>query len=194
MASNRLKIKSLPPDFNVEERVVRAKENFRVHGYNCCQSVLLAYSDVLGLDEDTAATLTSGLGGGMGRLREVCGSVTAMFLITGYIHPAADPSIKTDRTANYSLVQEAASKFRELNGSIVCKELLGLVPKSAVGKNGIGMPSPQSAELPAESPEPSDRTPEYYKKRPCEELIGISAGIIGNMIVEAVRTGTEAVH
>lgn len=194
MASNRLKIKSLPPDFNVEERVVRAKENFRVHGYNCCQSVLLAYSDVLGLDEDTAATLTSGLGGGMGRLREVCGSVTAMFLITGYIHPAADPSIKTDRTANYSLVQEAASKFRELNGSIVCKELLGLVPKSTVGKNGIGMPSPQSAELPAESPEPSDRTPEYYKKRPCEELIGISAGIIGNMIVEAVRTGTEAVH
>lgn len=194
MASNRLKIKSLPPDFNVEERVVRAKENFRVHGYNCCQSVLLAYSDVLGLDEDTAATLTSGLGGGMGRLREVCGSVTAMFLITGYIHPAADPTVKTDRTANYSLVQEAASKFRELNGSIVCKELLGLVPKSTVGKNGIGMPSPQSAELPAESPEPSDRTPEYYKKRPCEELIGISAGIIGNMIVEAVRTGTEAVH
>jgi len=194
MASNRLKIKSLPPDFNVEERVVRAKENFRVHGYNCCQSVLLAYSDVLGLDEDTAATLTSGLGGGMGRLREVCGSVTAMFLITGYIHPAADPTIKTDRTANYSLVQEAASKFRELNGSIVCKELLGLVPKSTVGKNGIGMPSPQSAELPAESPEPSDRTPEYYKKRPCEELIGISAGIIGNMIVEAVRTGTEEVH
>lgn len=194
MALNRLKIKSLPPDFNVEERVVRAKENFRVHGYNCCQSVLLAYSDVLGLDEDTAATLTSGLGGGMGRLREVCGSVTAMFLITGYIHPAADPTIKTDRTANYSLVQEAASKFRELNGSIVCKELLGLVPKSTVGKNGIGMPSPQSAELPAESPEPSDRTPEYYKKRPCEELIGISAGIIGNMIVEAVRTGTEEVH
>lgn len=194
MALNRLKIKSLPPDFNVEERVVRAKENFRVHGYNCCQSVLLAYSDVLGLDEDTAATLTSGLGGGMGRLREVCGSVTAMFLITGYIHPAADPTVKTDRTANYSLVQEAASKFREFNGSIVCKELLGLVPKSTVGKNGIGMPSPQSAELPAESPEPSDRTPEYYKKRPCEELIGISAGIIGNMIVEAVRTGTEAVH
>lgn len=194
MALNRLKIKSLPPDFNVEERVVRAKENFRVHGYNCCQSVLLAYSDVLGLDEDTAATLTSGLGGGMGRLREVCGSVTAMFLITGYIHPAADPTVKTDRTANYSLVQEAASKFRELNGSIVCKELLGLVPKSTVGKNGIGMPSPQSAELPAESPEPSDRTPEYYKKRPCEELIGISAGIIGNMIVEAVRTGTEEVH
>ena len=116
MALNRLKIKSLPPDFNVEERVVRAKENFRVHGYNCCQSVLLAYSDVLGLDEDTAATLTSGLGGGMGRLREVCGSVTAMFLITGYIHPAADPTVKTDRTANYSLVQEAASKFRELNG------------------------------------------------------------------------------
>lgn len=184
MASNNLKIKALPEGFNVEERVLAAKENFRVHGYNCCQAVLLAYNDVLGLDEDTAATLASGLGGGMGRLREVCGSVTAMFIIAGFIHPAADPSVKTDRTANYALVQQAAARFRELNGSIVCKELLGLVPKSAVGKNGIGIPAAQAEELPAESPEPSDRTPEYYRKRPCEELIGISARIIGNMILE----------
>ena len=187
MASNNLKIKSLPDDFDIEDRVVAAKENFRVRGFNCCQSVLLAYNDILGLDEDTAATLASGLGGGMGRLREVCGSVTAMFMITGYIHPAADPSVKSDRTANYALVQEAAAKFRELNGSIVCKELLGLVPKSTVGKNGIGMPSGQTQELPAESPEPSDRTPEYYRKRPCEELIGISARIIGNMILENIK-------
>ena len=189
MATNKLKINSLPADFNVEERVLRAKENFRARGYNCCQAILLAYNDLLGLDDDTAATLASGLGGGMGRLREVCGSVTAMFMIAGYIHPAADPSIKSDRTANYALIQQAAARFREINGSIICKELLGLVPKSTVGKNGIGMPAPQSAELPAESPEPSDRTPEYYKKRPCEELIGISAGIIGNMMLEACGKG-----
>ena len=184
MASNILKIKSLPPDFSIEERENRAKENFRIHGYNCCQSVLLAYSDILGIDEDTAATITSGLGGGMGRLREVCGSVSAMFIIAGFIHPAADPSVKSDRTANYALVQEAAARFRGLNGSIICKELLGLVPKSTVGKNGIGIPAVRTKELPAESPEPSDRTPEYYKKRPCEELIGISARIIGSMIKE----------
>ena len=184
MTSNRLKIKSLPADFNVEERVALARENFRSRGYNCCQAVLLAYSDVLGLDEDTVATIASGLGGGMGRLREVCGSVTAMFMITGFIHPAADPTIKSDRTANYALVQEAAAKFREINGSIICKELLGIVPKSPVGKNGIALPAYQPSALPAESPEPSDRTPEYYQKRPCEELIGISARIMGNMILE----------
>lgn len=187
MASNNLKISSLPENFDIGERVRAAKENFRIKGYNCCQSVLLAYTDVLGIDPDIAATLTSGFGGGMGRLREVCGSVSAMFMIAGFIHPAADPSIKSDRTANYALVQEAASKFREINGSIVCKELLGLVPRSTVGKNGIGIPAPQAAELPAESPEPSDRTPEYYKKRPCEELIGISARIIGEMLLRSCR-------
>lgn len=182
MTNGNLKINSLPENFDIEERVRMARENFRIHGYNCCQSVLLAYTDIIGLDEETAATITSGFGGGMGRLREVCGSVSAMFMITGFIHPAADPSVKSDRTANYALVQQAASEFRELNGSIVCKELLGLVPKSTVGKNGISVPAPQAAALPQESPEPSDRTPEYYKKRPCEELIGISARIIGNMI------------
>ena len=168
MTSNRLKIKSLPADFNVEERVAMARENFRSRGYNCCQAVLLAYSDVLGLDEDTVATLASGLGGGMGRLREVCGSVTAMFMITGFIHPAADPTIKSDRTANYALVQEVAGEFREKNGSIVCKELLG-----------------KPAALKQESPEPSDRTPEYYRKRPCEDLIACSARIIGEKLKAA---------
>lgn len=196
MATNNLKINSLPPDFDINERVFRARENFRLKGYNCCQSVLLAYTDVLGIDEDTAATVTSGFGGGMGRLREVCGSVSAMSMIAGFIHPAADPLIKTDRTANYALVQEAASEFRQINGSIICKELLGLVPKSTVDKNGIGIPAPSSAGLPAESPEPSDRTPEYYRKRPCEELIGISARIIGEIMLrnipkaDAAETGT----
>lgn len=191
MDPNRFKIKSLPDDFDVEERAARARENFRTKGYNCCQAVLLAYSDIIGMGEDMAATISSGLGGGMGRLREVCGSVSAMFIITGFIHPAADPSVKSDRTANYALVQEAAAQFRAVNGSIVCKELLGLVPKSTVGKNGIGIPAATAAELPAESPEPSDRTPEYYRKRPCEELIGISARIIGEMIRKAYVTGPQ---
>jgi hypothetical protein len=88
-------------------------------------------------------------------------------MLAGMIRPASDPSIKDWRTANYALVQKMAGDFKALNGSIVCKELLGLVPM------GSGSPAPK------ESPEPSDRTPEYYKKRPCEELVGIAARIVG---------------
>ena len=115
--------------------------------------------------------MSSGFGGGMGRMREVCGSVSGMVMLAGLISPATDPSIKVDRTRNYALVQEVAGEFRNINGSIICRELLGLVP---MGESGN--PAPQ------ESPEPSDRTTEYYKKRPCEELVGISARIIGEKI------------
>ena len=158
---------------NIEERVEKARRLFKEGGYNCCQAVVLAYNDVFGLDDQTAAALSSGFGGGMGRMREVCGSVSGMVMLAGLIAPAADPSAKDGRTRNYSLVQEAAGEFKEINGSIVCKELLGLVP--------MGSSSP----APKESPEPSDRTPEYYRKRPCEELVGISARIIGEKILKS---------
>ena len=154
-------------DFNIEERVEKAKRLFKEGGYNCCQAVVLAYNDVFGLDDQTAAALSSGFGGGMGRMREVCGAVSGMVMLAGMIRPASDPSIKDWRTANYALVQKMAGDFKALNGSIVCKELLGLV------QMGSGSPAPK------ESPEPSDRTPEYYKKRPCEELVGIAARIVG---------------
>ena len=104
-------------------------------------------------------------------MREVCGSVSGMVMLAGLIKPANDPSVKEWRTANYALVQEMAEDFKATNGSIICKELLGLVPM------GSGSPAPK------ESPEPSDRTPEYYKKRPCEELVGISARIVGEKIL-----------
>lgn len=156
---------------NIEERVSKAKRLFKEEGYNCCQAVVLAYNDIFGIDDETAAALSSGFGGGMGRMREVCGSVSGMVMLAGLITPATDPSIKVDRTRNYALVQEVAEEFKTLNGSIICKELLGLVP--------MGSNSPVAKESPA----PSDRTPEYYKKRPCEELVGISARIIGEKIL-----------
>ena len=139
-------------EFDIEERVAKAKRLF-------------------GLDDGLAASLASGFGGGMGRLREVCGSVSGMVFISGLISPAADPTVKSARTANYALVQEMAGRFKEINGSIVCKELLELVPA------GSQMPGP------SESPEPSDRTADYYKKRPCEELVGISARIVGEKLL-----------
>ncbi len=152
-------------EFDIEERVAKARRLFKEEGYNCCQAVVLAYNDLFDIDDTTAAAMSSGFGGGMGRMREVCGSVSGMVMLAGLIAPAADPSIKVDRTKNYTLVQEMAGEFRAMNGSIVCKELLGLSPK-----NGM------------ESPEPSERTPDYYKKRPCEELVGISARIVGEKI------------
>ena len=161
---------------NIEERVAKARRLFKEEGYNCCQAVVLAYNDVFGIDDDTAAALSSGFGGGMGRMREVCGSVSGMVMLAGLMAPAADPSVKVDRTRNYALVQEMADEFRAMNGSIVCKELLGLVPM------GSG-----AAAVAKESPEPSDRTPEYYKKRPCEELVGIATRIVGKRISDGVQ-------
>lgn len=157
-------------EFNIEERVEKAKHLFKEGGYNCCQAVVLAYSDLFGLENETAAAISSGFGGGMGRMREVCGAVSGMVMLAGLMKPASDPSIKDWRTANYALVQEMAGEFKAMNGSIVCKELLGLVPM------GSGSPAPK------ESPVPSDRTPEYYKKRPCEEMVGIAARIVGEKI------------
>ena len=166
-------------EFNIEERVEKAKRLFKEGGYNCCQAVVLAYNDVFGISDEVAAAMSSGFGGGMGRMREVCGSVSGMVMLAGLIRPASDPSVKEWRTANYALVQEMAGEFREMNGSIVCKELLGLVP--------IGSCCP----APKESPEPSDRTPEYYKKRPCEELVGISARIVGEKILRFAQDDRE---
>ena len=162
---------------NIEERVEKAKRLFKEEGFNCCQAVVLAYNDVFGISDDMAAALSSGFGGGMGRMREVCGSVSGMVLLAGLLKPATDPTDKVARTANYALVQEVAAEFKAMNGSIVCRELLGLSPMSTVAANSSdihGIP---------ESPVPSDRTAEYYKKRPCEDLVGISARIIGEKIL-----------
>lgn len=154
--------------FDLEERVAKARRLFKEEGYNCCQAVVLAYNDLFDIDDKTAASLSSGFGGGMGRMREVCGSVSGMVMLAGLMSPADDPSDKTGRTRNYALVQEVAGEFRNINGSIVCRELLGLAPAGSK----------------TESPEPSDRTAEYYRKRPCEELVGISARIIGQKLLD----------
>ena len=145
-----------------EEREKKAQDFFNA-GYNCCQSVAMTFADVLGLPEDEVARLTSGFGGGMGRLREVCGTVSAMTMVAGAMIPANDVNDKAAKTSNYALVQDMANEFKEMNGSIICRELLGL-------------------SKPEGTPVPSDRTPEYYKKRPCGELCAIAAGIIARKL------------
>lgn len=151
---------------NVEERELRAMKLFR-DGYNCCQSVVLAFSDVVsertGLSEEQIIAVTSGFGGGFARLREVCGSVSGMTFMAGVISPAPAAD-QPKRAANYALVQELAAQFRELNGSIVCRELLGL----------------RTAQV--DPPTPSVRTPDFYKVRPCERLIGSAARLVARKL------------
>ena len=146
----------------VQERELKARDLFKA-GYNCCQAVAMTYADVIGLSEDEIARLTSGFGGGMGRMREVCGTVSAMTMVAGAMIPANDVSDKAAKTANYALVQAMADEFKQMNGSIICRELLGL-------------------SKPEGTPVPSDRTPEYYKKRPCGELCALAAGIVARKL------------
>ncbi len=150
-----------------EERVARAKANFR-KGYGCCQAVALAYADVLEMSAEDIAKVSAGFGGGFARMREVCGCVSAMTMVAGAISPSVNPGVQSERKANYTLVQELASEYKAINGSIICREIL----------TGAGC-APAS---PSEGPEPSVRTPEFYKKRPCEELCGIAAGLLADKL------------
>ena len=149
-------------ELNIEERVEKAKRLFKEGGYNCCQAVVLTYNDILGLDDNTAAAISSGFGGGMGRMREVCGTVSGMAMVAGAIAPSNDPKNLEERKTNYALVQAFAESFRRENGDIVCRRLLGLEP--IVERNETAMPS--------------ERTAEYYKKRPCVEYVACAARIV----------------
>ena len=119
----------LPESFDPAERGERARAYFQ-DGYNCCQSVLLAFADIFesqGLaGDELLKSLGAGFGGGFGRMREVCGTFSACTMISGFIRPAVTPGMD-ERKANYALVQELAETFKERNGgSIICGELLGL--------------------------------------------------------------------
>ena len=147
---------------NPQERAEQAREYF-TSGYNCAQSVFLAYQDITGIDEVLAATISAPFGGGMGRLREVCGAVSGMTMVAGFIAPNSQPNDNENKKNCYATVQALAEEFRAENGSIVCRELLGLA-------------------LQKDDPTPSPRTGEYYKRRPCAEYVAIAARIVGEKI------------
>ena len=136
-----------------------------VEGYNCAQAVVIAFEDLHGVDRETVAKLSSSFGGGMGRLREVCGSVSGMFMVAGLLYGYDDPKAKEEKTEHYTRIQKLAADFAEENGSIVCRDLLGLSEKK-------------------QDPTPEARTTEYYKKRPCKELVGMATEIMENYIKE----------
>ena len=142
----------------------RAKELF-LQGYNCAQAVFIAFSDLTGYDVDDAARISSSFGGGMGRLREVCGAVSGAFMVAGCLYGYADETDKDAKTAHYALIQNIAARFIEKNGTIICRDLVG-------------------AEANDKSAVPTDRTPDFYKRRPCVELVEIAAEIMDEIIEE----------
>ena len=139
--------------------------NYFKEGFNCSQSVVLAYSDMLDADESFLLKLSSSFGGGLGRLREVCGAVSGMAIVTGILYGYDDSSSKEDKADHYKRIQELAHEFEKRNGSIVCRELLGLNVKH-------------------DEPTPEARTAEYYKKRPCPIILGNAAKIVAEIIAE----------
>lgn len=136
----------------------KAVENFKL-GYNCAQSVFLAFAEDLGFDSDTALKLSSSFGGGMGRLREVCGTVSSMFAIAGLKEGYTSPNDDEKKALHYERIQNLANIFKEKYGTIICRELLEL---------------PEGSD----SPVPSKRTEEYYQTRPCEAFVRHAAEII----------------
>ena len=128
-----------------------------VNGHNCAQAVAVAFCDVTGMEPSLAAKMASSFGGGMGRMREVCGAVSGMLLVAGLLYGYDDPGTKdANKKAHYQLVQELAGKFREEIGSIVCREILKNPP----------------------------RTAEFYKTRPCARMVYTAAKILDDYIAE----------
>ena len=130
-------------------------------GYNCAQAVTIAFADVTGLTEEFSATMASSFGGGMGRMREVCGAVSGMLLVAGILYGYKGNEGDEVKKAHYARVQELAGKFRDQVGSIVCREIL---------KN------------PPSDPAPTPRTEEYYAQRPCVRMVYLAASILDDYI------------
>ena len=140
----------------------KALEYFR-QGYNCAQAVMLAFCDVMDMDEKTALKISSSFGGGIGRMREVCGAVSGMFMVAGMLYGYVDADDRDGKNNHYKRIQELAGKFKELNGSYICRELL----------KGVEYTTDHIS---------AERTEEFYKLRPCERMVCDAARLMDEYI------------
>ena len=141
---------------------LKAAELF-LSGYNCAQAVAVAFTDVTGLTEAQAAKMASAFGGGMGRMREVCGAVGGMLMVLSYVYGYDTPGDDISKKRLYGQVQALAAGFRAENGSIICREIL---------KN------------PPSDPNPTPRTAEFYAKRPCAKMVMTAARLLEQFMEE----------
>ena len=165
----------------MNSRVEQAGALFK-EGYNCSQSVFAAYADLFGMDRETALKVAASFGAGIGRMREICGAASGMFLTAGMLTGATEGKDQTAKKNNYEVVQRLAQEFKKENGgSYICRELLGL------DKDGKKV-------VPGDTT-PEARTEEYYRKRPCLRTIQGAAAIIERMLladlVETDETGKD---
>jgi len=148
--------------WDIMDHGMKAAELF-MQGYNCAQAVAIAFCDVTGMDTAQTAKLASSFGGGMGRMREVCGAVSGMLMVAGWLYGYETPDEGKEKMRHYQLVQDLAGQFRQQVGSIVCREIL---------KN------------PPSDPAPSPRTQEYYAERPCARMVYLAGKILDDYIAE----------
>ena len=149
----------------IEKRVERAVENFMA-GYGCCQSVVAAFADIYGLDDTLAKKVAAGFGGGVGRMRMMCGAVSGIVMLVGLDCGQTEGSDREGKSACYKVVQELLAKSKEDNGSLICAEILGI----------------QGYEKAACSYQASARTAEYYKTRPCAAKVESAARIFADYL------------
>ena len=149
----------------LDVRVSRAVDYF-MQGYGCCQSVVAAFSDLYGMDEEMALKVGAGFGGGVGRLRMMCGAVSGLVVLAGLDCGETDGSNREGKSACYKVVQDMLEQFKQANGSIICAEILGL----------------QGHEKAVSTYEASPRTAEYYKTRPCAAKVESAARIFANYL------------
>ena len=152
-------------DQELNERVQRAVDNFMA-GYGCCQSVVAAFSDLYGVDETLAKKIGAGFGGGVGRMRMMCGAVSGIVILVGLDCGQTEGSDREGKSACYKVVQELLEKSKQENGSIICAEILGI----------------QGHEKASSSYVASARTAEYYKKRPCAAKVESAARIFADYL------------
>ena len=152
-------------DKELDERVNRAVDNFML-GYGCCQSVVAAFADLYGLDDTLAKKIAAGFGGGVGRLRMMCGAVSGIVMLVGLDCGQTEGSDREGKSACYKVVQDLLDKSKAENGSIICAEILGL----------------EGHEKAASSYVASARTAEYYKTRPCAAKVESAARIFANYL------------
>ena len=134
-------------------------------GYNCSQAVFMAYADKYQIDSETAAKLATSFGGGMGRLREVCGAVSGMFFVLGLHYPFTQPTDKVAKDTNYKAVQRTAAEFKSVMGSYICADLL-------------------KTKREPQQPESAERNEAYYNMRPCTRCVAVAAEIVGREIMQ----------
>ncbi len=146
----------------------RAAELF-LAGAVCSQAVFCAFCDLHGLDYETASRLSSSMGGGFGRMREVCGAFSGAAMAAGLIYGFAIPPTHDEKMTHYKRIQELGARFAERWGSVVCRDILG----DSLGEGAV-----------SSEPEPEERTPEYYAKRPCLEAVKTAARLLDEYIME----------